>query len=69
MFNTTDNKLIITPKQVIIYLSNNSFLLYLIFSILNTFFDRVGVFDVLINYSLTEEKILGKIFKGSFLFS
>jgi len=69
MFNITDNKFIITPKQVIIYLSNNSFLLYLIFSILNTFFDRVGIFDVLINYSLTEEKILGIIFKGSFLFS
>ncbi len=44
MFNPIDNKLIITPKHDIIFFSNNSFLLYLMFSILNTFFERVGDF-------------------------
>ena len=69
IFKITDDIFIIKQKQIIIFLSNNSFLLYRIFSILNTYFDIFFVDDELINYSLKDEKIRGKIFKGSFLFS
>jgi hypothetical protein len=64
IFKITDDIFIIKQKQIIIFLSNNSFLLYRIFSILNTFFDIFFVDDELINYSLKDEKIRGKIFKG-----